>query len=85
MKQIVPSKKFRRDIKRGLHIATLEQILKQIRGGTQLPQSKRVHKLQGIYEGCWECHVEPDWLLIWEDYPEYILPIRTGTHSDLFK
>lgn len=45
------------------------------------------HKLQGGYSGCIECHIEPDWLLIYiVDYDENTITfVRTGTHSDLFK
>ena len=35
-------------------------------------------------KGLWECHVEPDWLLIWDEMPDAIILIRSGTHSDLF-
>ncbi|KKR82049.1 MAG: Toxin-antitoxin system, toxin component, RelE family, partial [Parcubacteria group bacterium GW2011_GWD2_40_9] len=51
----------------------------------QLLPSLRPHKLKGEYGGCWECHIESDWLLIWEFYPDRILLIRTGSHADLFE
>ncbi len=46
----------------------------------------RPHKLTGNYKGFWECHIQPDWLLIWfqDDEKETIELTRTGTHSDLF-
>lgn len=51
----------------------------------QLPQKNRNHKLQGRYKGCWECHIEPDWLLVYEKLADStIFFLRTGTHSDLF-
>jgi mRNA interferase YafQ len=34
--------------------------------------------------GLWECHIEPDWLLIWDDAEDAIILVRTGTHADLF-
>jgi mRNA interferase YafQ len=34
--------------------------------------------------GLWECHIEPDWLLIWDDAEDAIILVRTGTHTDLF-
>ncbi|MFN4764653.1 type II toxin-antitoxin system YafQ family toxin [Gillisia sp. Q332] len=45
------------------------------------------HKLSGNYKGRWECHIKPDWLLIWkqDDTKKEIYLERTGTHSDLFK
>ncbi len=51
-----------------------------------LPAKYRPHKLSGDYEGCWECHVESDWLLIWEqdDTKLTLLMLDTGSHSDLY-
>lgn len=51
----------------------------------QLPLKNKNHKLLGNYKDCWECHIEPDWLLIYRkaDFKEIIF-IRTGSHSDLF-
>jgi mRNA interferase YafQ len=43
------------------------------------------HKLKGNYADCWECHIEPDWLLIYLIKNPQIIFVRTGTHSDLFK
>ena len=44
------------------------------------------HKLSGDYVGCWECHIKPDWLLVWEQNDtELVLHMtNTGTHSDIF-
>lgn len=44
----------------------------------------RPHKLGGEYSGRWECHIEPDWLLIWYSTETEIVFVRTGTHADLF-
>ena len=51
-----------------------------------LPANYRPHKLSGNYEGCWECHLKGDWLLIWEqnDSELTLLFTGTGTHADLF-
>jgi mRNA interferase YafQ len=49
-----------------------------------LPEGYRPHKLTGEWKGVWECHIEPDWLLIYDVTPTEVLLIRTGTHSDLF-
>ena len=51
-----------------------------------LPEKCRNHQLYGNYEGCWECHINPDWLLIYiKDTEIRIVSLqRTGTHSDLF-
>ena len=51
-----------------------------------LPAKYKSHKLTGDYKGFWECHIQPDWLLIWlqDDTEKTITLARTGTHSDLF-
>lgn len=45
----------------------------------------RPHKLSGEYEGCWECHLGYNWLLIYEIKDEEIILVRTGSHADLFE
>lgn len=52
----------------------------------KLPAHYRPHKLSGRFAGAWECHIEPDWLLVWEqnDSELTLLMIETGTHSDIF-
>jgi mRNA interferase YafQ len=51
-----------------------------------LPPKFKPHKLSGNYNNCWECHIKPDWLLIWQqnDTELILLFMNTGTHSDLF-
>jgi mRNA interferase YafQ len=49
-----------------------------------VPQAYRPHKLSGAWSGVWECHIEPDWLLIYTVTDEEVLLIRTGSHIDLF-
>ena len=51
-----------------------------------LPMSYRPHKLSGNRDGQWECHIEPDWLMTWQqnDMELTLLFLQTGTHSDLF-
>ncbi len=49
-----------------------------------LPAKNRNHKLQGEYNDFWECHIEPDWLLIYKKTKDVIILSRTGTHTDLF-
>ena len=47
------------------------------------PRHRR-HRLTGDWSPCWECHIEPDWLLVWEQENDTLILVRTGTHSDLF-
>jgi mRNA interferase YafQ len=50
-----------------------------------LPEKYCLHKLIGKYKGYWECHIEPDWLLVYYLDDELLRLERTGTHNDIFK
>jgi mRNA interferase YafQ len=90
MYNIRPSVKFQKDLKRiqkrGYDISLLTNVLKLLAQGEPLPAKYKDHTLTGNYKGCRECHITPDWLLIYEiSEKEVILYLtRTGTHSDLF-
>ena len=90
MYTIRPTGKFQKDLKRvqkrGYNIALLTDVIKKLAAGEPLPEKNRDHQLTGDYSKCRECHITPDWLLIYEiDGSELILYLtRTGTHSDLF-
>ena len=90
MYEIRPTTKFQKDLKRakkrGFDLSLLTEILKKLAGGETLPVKNKDHALSGNYAGCRECHIAPDWLLIYEvDGNSLILyPILTGSHSDLF-
>lgn len=84
-----PTKKFQKDLKRvqrrGYDLSLLTEILKKLANGESLPEKNRDHLLTGNFSGCRECHITPDWLLVYEIYEELLLYLtRTGTHSDLF-
>ena len=87
---IRPTSKFQKDLirvqKRGYDLSLLTDIIKRLAAGETLPEKNRDHNLSGNYAGCRECHIAPDWLLIYEiDNGELFLYLtRTGTHSDLF-
>ena len=72
--------------KRGYDMDRLWRVIGKLQNGEQLPLSCRVHKLSGSHDGEYECHIGPDWLLIWEqnDTELTLLMLSTGTHSDLF-
>jgi mRNA interferase YafQ len=82
--------KFKRDFKtiekRGYSLKPFETALKILESEGKLPATYNPHKLSGNYIDCWECHLRPDWLLIWQldETLHEIKMIRTGTHSDLF-
>ena len=90
MYSIEYTKRFEKDVKRcvkrGLNISKLQTAANLLAETGTLPVQYRPHKLTGHYTGCWECHIEPDWLLVWEqdDFKLTLLFLHTGTHSDIF-
>ncbi|MCR4554270.1 MAG: type II toxin-antitoxin system YafQ family toxin [Succinivibrionaceae bacterium] len=72
--------------KRNLKIELLDEIIRKLSRGEDLPQENRDHALSGNWSGYRECHVQPDWLLIYriEEGLLILTLTRTGTHSDLF-
>ncbi len=79
---------YKRMIKRGYDSRELEKVISLIVAEKRLPKEYRDHALKGgKYKGCRECHITPDWLLVYEiNEKELILYLtRTGTHSDIFK
>jgi mRNA interferase YafQ len=79
-------KDFRRCIKRGLNMKHITDAMDLLEATGMLPAKYRPHKLSGDKDGQWECHIEPDWLMTWEqsDTQLTLLFLQTGTHSDLF-
>lgn len=81
---------FKRDLKlakkQGKNIDKLFDVISTIAEGKKLDEKYRDHNLSGDYAGCRECHVEPDWLLIYEvmDNILVLMLYRVGTHSELF-
>ena len=90
MYNIRTSTRFEKDLKRakkrGYDMALLTAVIRILASGQALPERYKDHSLAGNYSGCRECHITPDWLLIYEicenDLILYLT--RTGTHSDLF-
>jgi len=72
-------------IKRKKDFTKLTIIIELLKNNKSLDRKFKNHKLQGNYNGYWECHIESDWLLIYKKTKEEIILTRTGTHSDLFK
>ena len=94
-----PTSRFAKDLKRaqkrGYNMSLLTEVIKKLTKGETLEAKYRDHPLKGDYEGCRECHITPDWLLIYKPPPAnskpedgisvvYLYLTRTGTHSDLF-
>ena len=89
MKTIRRTSQFKRDVKRmqrqGREVEKLKRVLEALVKGEPLAAKHRDHVLVGQYKGTRECHIEPDWLLIYELAETEIVLIRTGSHSDLFR
>ncbi len=88
-KQIIRSNRFKRDykrtLKRGLNLKKLEVVIEHLLMDTALPERCRPHKLVGEHSGFWECHIEPDWLLIYDISDEFLELAAMGSHADLFR
>jgi mRNA interferase YafQ len=89
MKTISRTSRFKRDVKRmqrqGRELEKLKRILEILVIGEPLAARYRDHVLVGQYKGTRECHIETDWLLIYESGETEIVLVRTGSHSDLFR
>ena len=88
MRRIREHARFRADLKRqkrrGLGVDELVAVVDLLAEDGGLPPEYRPHQLTGEWKGVWECHIEPDWLLIYEVTANEVVLIRTGTHADLF-
>ncbi len=82
--------RMKRDVKlmkkRGKDLSKLENILTKLANGENLPDKNKDHQLKGEWQNFRECHIEPDWLLIYriEDDELILYATATGTHADLF-
>ncbi|MBQ3318126.1 MAG: type II toxin-antitoxin system YafQ family toxin [Spirochaetales bacterium] len=90
MLDIVLSTQFKKDLKtaakRGYDLSLLNQVVEALANGKELDQKYHDHKLSGEYSKFRECHLKPDWLLIYSknDKELLLLLARTGSHADLF-
>ena len=86
-----PTTQFKRDLKKAQkqnkNLDLLNKVLQQLADGIPLPEKNRNHALTGNYAGCRECHIQPDWLLIYEIAEDtlFLYLTRTGSHSELFE
>jgi mRNA interferase YafQ len=88
LRTLISGAQFRRDVKlaqkRGKDMAKLREIVLLLVEGKPLPPRYRDHALGGEWSHHRDCHIEPDWLLIYKVDREDLYLVRTGTHSDLF-
>ena len=88
--KVVTPKRFKKDLvrcqKRGLNMQLIHDAIFLLQETGSLPMKYRPHKLRGDMRGIWECHIQPDWLMTWQqnDNQLTLLFLQTGTHSDLF-
>ena len=93
MRKIAVTNKYKKDLelakRRHLPMDELNDVIYNLANDILLPKDKKDHALKGIYTGFRECHITPDWLLVYKKIDDKELQIltlaRTGTHSDLFK
>ena len=69
---------------RNFNLNLLFKIVELLAQGKPLPEKNYAHQLKGQYVGIWECHIKPDWLLMWKEYRDklVLLLLNTATHSD---
>jgi len=79
-------KDYKRIKKRGYDTRLLEKVIDLLATEKPLPAAYKDHSLNGDYKGCRECHITPDWLLVYEIMEKelFLYLMRTGTHSDIF-
>ena len=88
--KIIPSKRFEKDMKRcqkrGYNMQLIKDAIMLLAETGTLPSEYKPHQLHGDRKGQWECHIQPNWLLIWEQREQELILVmlNTGTHSDLF-
>ena len=89
MRIVSQTTQFSRDVrrmrKRGKDLVKLKLLVARLAGGEPLDPGHRDHPLLGRWKNCRDCHIEPDWILIYSADPRSIRLERTGSHSDLFR
>jgi len=87
--ELLLTNSFKRDykkiLKRNYDVSLLENVVDLLLAGEKLPEKNKDHSLTGNWIGYRECHIEPDWLLVYKIYEDKLILslVRTGTHSDL--
>lgn len=89
--KVVPTSKFKKELKKmkthGFDITLLKEVVKKLANGEDLPPKSNAYMLSGSYSNYYECHIKPDWLLIYKfiEHKLILSLVRTRTYSDLFK
>lgn len=89
MRSIRRTTQFKKDVKRvqkrGKDFSEFKRVIELLVEGKPLEEKHRDHALVGNWAGTRDCHIEPDWLLLYQIDEEELVLVRTGSHSDLFK
>lgn len=89
MKGVAYTQSFKKDLKKIQHKEKIkrkmEKTIEELASGKQLTPQLKMHKLRGRWSGCYECHIESDYLLVWKETPKQITFIRSGSHSNIFR
>ena len=89
MKAVIQTSQFKRDVKRlkkrGKDLGKLGDVIKLLAANKTLDEKYRDHSLIGRWYGSRDCHIEPDWILIYRNDSDSLFLERSGSHSDLFK
>ena len=89
MRKLTLTAQFEKDVKRAkkrsFELSKLSEVIRLLGQGDLEDRQYRDHPLKGKYEGLRECHLSPDWLLIYHSSIEQVLLVRTGTHAALFR
>ncbi|MBR2527830.1 MAG: type II toxin-antitoxin system YafQ family toxin [Blautia sp.] len=89
MLDLIYTGRFKKDLKvcdkRGYDMKQIQNVIATLRIPAELESKHRNHALSGLYSKNQECHITPDWLLIYYYDDDGLHLVRTGTHSDLFK
>ena len=89
MKAIFQTSQFKKDFKRikkrGKDLSKLKEVVSAIANSEALQERHRDHALSGNWSGSRDCHIEPDWILIYRVDGEFLFLERIGSHSDLFR
>ncbi|MCW9000868.1 MAG: type II toxin-antitoxin system YafQ family toxin [Kangiellaceae bacterium] len=78
-------KDYKRIKKQNKDLIKLQDVIEKLADGERLEQKYKDHQLSGIWKNHRDCHIEPDWILIYRTTGEELILERTGSHSELFK
>lgn len=88
MRELILTTRFRRELRRvarrGKDREKIKEITDKLVAGQPLEPRYHAHRLVGDMAGHWECRIEPDWLLVWDEDDTTVTLLRTGTHADIF-